>query len=188
MATSVSASRCRTAWKGCDRLAELHPVQGVLPGQGEHRPGRADQPPADGLAGLAHPHQFTVGHHARWQPAEGRVVDRRAAPTTPAAAGVGHRRVPPGSAPMVSSSTSLRTEACEPVSPAAGTPRGWRCPGRRRHVGPSEIGKGGVQFGSRGRQHRRQPSSEHGQSVGVQAGVHRHSLPRSSRRRAMMLR
>ena len=179
--------------EGRDRPAELHPVQRVLAGQRQHRPGRTDQPPAQRPAG------FGTAASARPRARAAAAAHRASVPlslfwrshTTQPPPAYGMRRGAAGLARRSSrSTTSLRTEACEPVSPSSRNTSGIARSGMSESMSaqPSSASAASSSAPEVDSMVLRSASSSKLERCRVQLGSHRHSFPRSSRRRAMMLR
>jgi hypothetical protein len=193
-----------------ERLAELDSVERVRPGEGEHGPAGAGEPPADraparGERHRAHSaHPVPGGHHAQRQ----FLIEPAARPVGtlphhPGAAGVGQRRRAARRKPArrqqhvveqrrVRSGLAEQPEhhryrdlrlVGEQFPPAQlGQREVQDCAGRRRHRLAERLGEQ-VQLGLVHGVH-----GAHGAPTAHGVHVHAHSLPRSSSRRAMMLR
>jgi hypothetical protein len=126
----------------------------MLAGQGQHRPGRTDQPPAQCPAGIGQPQQPAVVHPAQRQSTERRVCGGLVVPHHPAAAGVwqfrgGTELAVGGLLHHVVDNRSVRTRFAQQPEHQRYCQFGHV----GQHVGPAHFGQCRVQFGTGCRQH-----------------------------------
>ena len=191
MATRVSASRCRTAWNDAMGLPNWTRSTACWRASASiARPNPTSHQPSArrALRQRYRPRRRRCSGRAVRDPSP--IACRRCAPRPPRrrrcrAAGV----VPPGSRPAAASTTSLRTERGRRSRRAGGRPERYRL---RRDLGRASRASRVRPAPRRARRRtpprmvlRFRPASRPASRVRV---VHVHSFPRSSSRRAMMLR
>jgi hypothetical protein len=184
-----------------ERPAELDPVYGVRPGEGEHRPAGAREPPADRAPArrerrrARRPRHGHHGHHAQRQfPVNRAASPVDALPDHPGATRVRQWQRAAGREPARRQKHVVEQRRVR--SRLAEQPERQRCRDLRHageQVPPAQLGQREVEDTAGRRQHRLPERLGEQVKLGlvhsVPAGrVHAHSFPRSSSRRAMMLR